>query len=923
MKYVVKILVKLLVTFIVFTPVFVQASNVNPFDLFENHGSVMLLIDTKSGDIVGANKAAVHFYGYPREKLLSMNINAINTLSPSEISDEMAAAQNQKRHYFIFTHRLADGTFKNVEVYSYPYMMNNKETLFSIIHNITPRIQAENTLRQRNLWIQTILLTGSLIVLIFSAVLIRALNKIKSVHKALEEKNVQAQNLFSNMQEGFALHEIICNERGEPIDYRFLDTNKAFEAMTSLKSEAIKDKTVLEVLPETEDYWIEKYGQVALSGQPLHFENYSKEMGKYFSVNVFSPEKGKFATLISDITTQVLSKEAIAREKNILERILEDTLAGYWDWNLVDHTEYLSPGFKKMLGYEDDELPNSPETWQRLIYAEDLPGTLECFKQHVDSLGKIPFYNEVRYRHKDGSTVWVICAGHVLEWDDENKPLRMVGCHIDITESKKLEQSLDEERERFKMTMLSMGDGVISVDINGRIKIMNAVAEKLTGWTGADACGKPFEEVFNIISEQTRLRCDSPIQRVFDTGQIVAMDNHTLLMTRDGREIPVEDSAAPIKDKEGNIKGAVLVFRDFTEKKEKLEQIKYLSFHDQLTGLYNRRFFEEELKRLDTSSNWPLTLVMLDVNGLKLINDAFGHVMGDRILQRAANLMRTVCRTGDIIARIGGDEFVILLPRTSSKEAACILEQIIEVLPEEQDESVHLSISYGWATKETSDVMFSDIFKAAEDHMYRQKLSESRSMRYKTIDSIIKTLYEKTLLEKQHAEHVSQLCRSLALAMKLDSDDVRELETAGLVHDIGKIAIDLSILDKPSKLSDEERSEIQRHPEIGYQIVRAINEFTRLAEYILAHHERWDGAGYPRGLKGEEIPVGARIMAIADAYDAMTSERPYRKALSKEAAMEELKKNAGTQFDPDMIYVFDKVIFKDGRDNKWELEPKN
>ncbi|MHB8130055.1 MAG: HD domain-containing phosphohydrolase [Mobilitalea sp.] len=738
--------------------------------------------------------------------------------------------------------------------------------------------------------------------------LTRIIEESKKTHELLKESNLQFENLFNNMQEGFSIHEIICDDNGNPVNYKLLDSNKAFENYT--KKNDLKNTAILELTPDTKLEWIQLCGKVALTGESHYIENYSSKSGKHFAINIFSPAKGKFATIFSDITNQVLSKEEIKKEKIILERILDGTLSGYWDWNLVNNTEYLSPGFKKMLGYEDNELVNTPETWQNLIFKEELPKVMECYKKHVESLGKVPFYNEVRYHHKDGSTLWVICSGYVVEWGSDNKPLQMVGSHINITDIKKLEKSLSDERELLKATLLSIGDGVITTDKYGMVEIVNAEAEELTGWSQEEALGRNFEDVFRIANEYTKHKCESPIEKVLKTGKTVEIADHTILIKKDGSEISIEDSAAPIKDENGNINGAVLIFRDFTEKKDKQERIEYLSFHDQLTGLYNRRYLEEELIRIDVPGNHPLTVVMLDVNGLKLINDAFGHKMGDKVLQNAAEIMKNECRQGDILARYGGDEFVILLPKTNSNEVDLLLKQMVAQFATESVGSINLSISYGWGTKQNDEESISDIFKIAEDHMYRRKLSESKSMRYRTVEIILKTLHEKSEREKIHSDQVSQICEGIGLALELESEDIRELKTVGLMHDIGKIAIDLSILDKPGKLNALERIEIERHPELGYQILRSINDFAKLAEYVLAHHERWDGTGYPGKLKEEEIPLEARIIAIADSYHAMTCDRPYRKAMSKEAALEEIERCAGTQFDPIIVKLFLEKVAK-------------
>ena len=340
-----------------------------------------------------------------------------------------------------------------------------------------------------------------------------------------------------------------------------------------------------------------------------------------------------------------------------------------------------------------------------------------------------------------------------------------------------------------------------------------------------------------------------------------------------------------------------------------MEKLEWVSNTDPLTGLFNRRFYEDELKRLDTERNLPMTIVMADVNGLKLINDCFGHVMGDELLKKAAEVIKKGCRADDIIARLGGDEFVIVLPKTDAFETEKIIRRIKDLSLKEKVGSINISISIGYETKNNEEEKNQEIFKKAEDHMYKNKLLESPSMRGKTISDIINTLYEKNKREEAHSHRVSALCKSMGEVLGMPEHDIEELKTVGLLHDIGKIAINENILNKTGNLTDDEWKEIKRHPEIGYRILSTVNDMSDMANYVLYHHERWDGKGYPKGLKGEEIPFVSRIITVADAYDAMISERSYRGALPNEIALEELQKNVGIQFDPKLVSVFiEKVL---------------
>jgi diguanylate cyclase (GGDEF)-like protein len=382
-----------------------------------------------------------------------------------------------------------------------------------------------------------------------------------------------------------------------------------------------------------------------------------------------------------------------------------------------------------------------------------------------------------------------------------------------------------------------------------------------------------------------------------------------LLISRDGKESAIEYTAAPIIDNNGNTIGCVLVFRDISDKKAKQREVEYLSYHDQLTGLYNRRYFEEASTRLDTKRNLPLSVIFGDVNGLKIINDAFGHSQGDQLIQMVAEILKAVCRADDIITRVGGDEFIILLPKTDSIALEKLIVRIREHTNRIAIKNIETSISFGWDTKNDETRAVSDVVKKAEDFMYQKKILSNGSKRNGIVISILNTLLIKFPREAAHSMRVSGLCEAIGRAYHLNVDEVHEMRILGQLHDIGKIAIDESILNNENVLSNSEWTQIKQHPEIGYRLLGATNEFYALANAVLAHHERWDGKWYPNGVKGVAINWKARALAIADAYDAMVSERPYKASLSKEEAIAEIKKNAGAQFDPDIARVFvEKVL---------------
>jgi diguanylate cyclase (GGDEF)-like protein/PAS domain S-box-containing protein len=597
--------------------------------------------------------------------------------------------------------------------------------------------------------------------------------------------------------------------------------------------------------------------------------------------------------------------EALEDHKDRLKLILDSTVEAICGLDTLGRCTFINDSGVHMLGYDSASEIVGRHLHKAIHHSmRDGKPILdeECKIYQASTKGVGAHVSDEVFWRKDGSCFDVEYHSYPQILDD--KVVGTVVTFMDNTERKKMQQMIYNEKEQFKTTLLSVGDGVISTDHHGRVQVMNPIAEALTGWTQEEAFGKPFEEVFHIINEFTRERCENPVERVLEIGEIIELANHTILIGKDGKEIAIEDSAAPIRSNNGFITGVVIVFRDFTDKKERIQEIEYLSFHDHLTGLYNRRYIEDALARIDTERNLPFSFMTIDVNGLKLTNDAFGHKMGDRLLVQVSQLLKSVCREDDLIGRMGGDEFAILLPKTSELQVEGIKRRIMEAAGKVKLDSVIVSVAIGHATKNEIDKEMSEILTLADNNMYKEKLKFGKLMRSQTIETVLKNINLKYDQEQIHTERVSQYCEAIARAMALSEKDVQDIKTAGVLHDIGKIMILPELLNKPGRLTEEEFEIIKRHPETSYQILKSVDEYASVAEDVLYHHERMDGKGYPEGLTGDQIPLNARIIAVADAFEAMTAKRPYHKPKTKEEAMAELKRCAGTQFDPRVVEVF-------------------
>lgn len=423
-----------------------------------------------------------------------------------------------------------------------------------------------------------------------------------------------------------------------------------------------------------------------------------------------------------------------------------------------------------------------------------------------------------------------------------------------------------------------------------------------------------FSDLFNLDTPQDALQLN--LFKLYPGPACLeqfmeCLQNHTPFANRlldlqrtDGSPVKVLSSAHGIYNEAGRLQRIQGYLLDITEREQAQAAIRYLSQYDRLTGLINRSFIDTELDHLHQQAYFPFSIIMIDVNGLKIINDTFGHEQGDRCLKKLASILTNCCRTNDMAARWGGDEFLILLPDADETVALAACSQIKAACSAEEEELSGVSVSMGIGCADNGLINVQEVISLAEERMYRNKLLQSNSNLNALIASLQKTLWEKSNETEEHCQRLSHLVSRVGEAMKLSQSHLDELKLLAALHDIGKVAIPHEILDKPGPLTSEEWELIKTHTEVGYRIAQFSPQMASIAQAILAHHERWDGKGYPLGLQGPDIPLIARILSIADAYDVMTHERPYKQPISHSEALQELLRCSGTQFDPELVHIF-------------------
>ncbi len=537
-----------------------------------------------------------------------------------------------------------------------------------------------------------------------------------------------------------------------------------------------------------------------------------------------------------------------------------------------------------------------------LIIGRRLSEPLDLINDYIDEVEKNKLINANKKNHQDEIT-------------NISETFRLMVENLKNTLN--YNKKLNYEKQVAQMYLDVAEVLFLVLDKKGIITLINKKGCKILGLNEEEIIGKDWFTNFlpKRIAKETKELFDEIIKN--KTKEPIEAENP--IVNSKGEERLIKWNNVVLYDANDKMIGILSSGEDITEAhKNKMELIR-VGYEDALTNLKNRRYYEEVLGSLDTEENYPLTIVMSDINGLKLVNDAFGHMAGDRLLIEYAKLLQEICPKGClqdktekscVAARIGGDEFVLILTKTSPKKAEKIINEIRQKAEKIKIESIPLSISFGYKTKKDNTVKIQDIYRSAEDAMYREKLIEIPSMRSDAIETILTTLHEKHKNTETHSRRVAEISEKLAKVCEVNRQGIMNVKTAGLLHDIGKIVIPEAIINKASSLTKKEYELVKTHPEIGFRILNSSKDMRDISEIVLNHHERWDGKGYPRGIKTTDIPLESRIIAIADAFDAMTSERPYRPTISNEEALLEITKNTGTQFDPYLVEMFKKHFNK-------------